>query len=489
MSATEAPAVWDRRAVLRALWPVTPGIVLGSLDAPMVATALGRITDDLGQLDVAAWVVTAYLLTASASAVTYGRLGDIYGRRKVLRAATAIFLVGAVAAGFSRTMGQLILARAVQGAGGGGLVAVALAALADSVPARVRGRYLGYIGAIFAACNLGGPLLAGVLVEAGGWRPVFLVNVPIAVAGLVIGSGRWASAEGERSAAARLDVVGALLLAWVAACSLLFLRRVELGLATLGATSVALALAAAGVAGLGWFVARQRRAEHPLIPPAMLTNPVFAIGLAGTFLGAFVMFAALVYVPLYFQIVSPVTGIGAALLLTPFMVGFLVGTLLPGRTLGRSGRYKRYPILGSVCMLVGVGLLSTIGPGSVPAARAYLVITGLGVGLTMQVLLLVVQNGVRYADMGTATSATALVRAVGGATGIAAFSTVIGSGVLGRITDAQSRRSGLVPAPLVRSFTAGLNTAFLVAVPVVVLSLLFAWRLKEQPLRDSVRGE
>jgi hypothetical protein len=207
------------------------------------------------------------------------------------------------------------------------------------------------------------------------------------------------------------------------------------------------------------------------------------------------MFATFVYVPLYFQIVSPVSGIGTAFLLTPFMAGFLVGTAVPARTIGRTGRYKRYPVLGSLFMLVGVVLLSTVGPESIGQARVFLAITGLGVGLTTQVLLLVVQNGVGYADLGTATSATALVRSVGGAAGIAAFSTVIGSGVLTQISKARSGGTTLlsatseVPARLVGSFTSGLSRAFLVAAPLVVLSFLLAMRLNEQPLRESVRGD
>ena len=472
-----------RRALIQALWPVIPGILLGALDATMVSTALGSISDDLGHLDVAPWVVTAYLLTASASAVTYGRLGDIHGRRKVLQAATVIFLAGALAAGLSRNMGQLVAARAVMGAGGGGLVGLALAALADSVPARVRGRYLGSIGAIFAGSNLVGPLLAGVLLESIGWRAVFLVNVPIAVAGLVIGAARRGEDERARPPQ-RLDLSGSILLAAVVTCILLLLRRVEVGLDSSWSAFTAGALAVAGLAGLVWFLARQRRTAHPLVPWELLRNHSFAFGIAGIFLGAFVMFASLVYVPLYFQVVSPVDGIGAAFLLTPFMIGFLAGTMLPGRAIGRSGRYKRYPVLGSVCMLAGVLALSSIGPDSVPQARAFLALTGLGVGLTMQVLLLVVQNGVRYQDMGTATSATALVRAVGGATGIAVFSAVIGADVL---TEIGKTRGG--DAVLTGGFTSGLHRGFLVAAAVVVLALVVAARLKEQPLRESVRGD
>jgi MFS family permease len=486
----------DRRQVMRVLWPVVPGIMLGALDAPMVATALGGMTDDLGQLDVAAWVVTAYLLTASASAVTYGRLGDVYGRARVLPWATVIFVVGATLAGLSQTMGQLIVARAIQGAGGGGLVAVALAVLADSVPARERGRYLGYTGAIFAAANLIGPLAAAGLLAQFSWRAVLLLNVPLGVVGLVAGSARrrptGESAETRREV---LDVTGSVLLALAVTGTLLCLRRVEAGLGSPGAVAVCIALAAIDVLLIAGFLRSQRRAEHPLLPLALLTNPTFVLGVSGIALASFVMFATFVYVPLYFQIVSPVSGIGTAFLLTPFMAGFLVGTAVPARTIGRTGRYKRYPVLGSLFMLVGVVLLSTVGPESIGQARVFLAITGLGVGLTTQVLLLVVQNGVGYADLGTATSATALVRSVGGAAGIAAFSTVIGSGVLTQISKARSGGTTLlsatseVPARLVGSFTSGLSRAFLVAAPLVVLSFLLAMRLNEQPLRESVRGD
>lgn len=488
-------AVFDRRALAAAMWPLMPAILLGGLDATMVATAVGAISDDLGQLDIAPWIVTAYLLTASASTVTYGRLGDIHGRMRMLRFATVIFLAGSALAAVSSTMGQLIVARGIQGAGGGGLVALALAALADSVPARARGRYLGYIGAVFAGCNLLGPLLAGVLLERFGWRAVFLVSVPLAVLGLVaVSLRRHVNREGgERGDT--LDVVGAVLLATLVTLTLLFLRRVELGLGSPTAIAGGSVLAASGLGVLAWFLARQRRTEHPLVPLAMLTNHDFAYGMAGIYLGSFVMFASLVYVPLYFQIVSPVSGIGAALLITPFMVGFLAGSILPARRLGRSGRYKRYPVLGAVFMLVGVAMLSTVDPDSVQRARVFLAITGLGVGLTNQVLLLVVQNGVRYTDLGTATSATALARAVGGASGIAAFSAVIGSGVLADISRARGgggvvgTAGTTVSDRLVGSFTSGLNNAFLLAVPVAVVSLILAVRLREQPLRDSVRGD
>ena len=493
ISPEPAVATGDRRALVAALWPVMPGILLGGLDATMVATAVGGISDDLGQLDVAPWIVTAYLLTASASAVTYGRMGDIHGRMKVLRIATAVFLAGSAVAALSQTMGQLIVARAIQGLGGGGLVALALAALADSVPPRARGRYLGYIGAVFAACNLLGPLLAGVLLERFSWRAVFVVSIPIGVLGLLAASVRPGQQRADRGA--RLDIAGAVLLASVVTCTLLFLRRVEVGLGSSGAMASAGALVAIGLVVMAWFLARQRRLAHPLVPPALLSNHDFAFGISGIFLASFVMFASLVYVPLYFQMVSPVSGIGAALLLTPFMVGFLAGSLLPARRIGRSGRYKRYPVLGAMFMLLGVVLLSTVDPESIEPARVFLAITGLGVGLTNQVLLLVVQNGVPYPDLGTATSATALARAVGGASGIAAFSAVIGSGVLSEISG--SRAGGFVagvegvpaPARLVGSFTAGMSHAFLLAVPVAVVSLILAARLREQPLRESVRGD
>jgi MFS family permease len=486
----------DRRHVLRVLWPVVPGILLGALDAPMVATALGGITDDLGHLDVAAWVVTAYLLTASASAVTYGRLGDVYGRSRVLPWATVVFVVGATLAGLSQTMGQLIVARAVQGAGGGGLVAVALAALADSVPARARGRYLGYTGAIFAAANLVGPLLAAGLLGGFGWRAVFLLNVPLGVVGLVAGSGRRRPI-GEVGDTRRqaLDVTGSVLLALAVTGTLLCLRRVEAGLGSPGAVAVCMALAAVDILLVASFLMSQRRAEHPLLPLAMLTNPAFVLGVCGIAIASFVMFAAFVYVPLYFQIVSPVSGVGTAFLLTPFMAGFLVGTAVPARAIGRTGKYKRYPVLGSLFMLAGVVLLSTVEPDSIGQARVFLTITGIGVGLTTQVLLLVVQNGVGYTDLGTATSATALVRSVGGAAGIAAFSTVIGSGVLTEIGRARAggatygSATSEVPARLVGNFTSGLSRAFLLAAPLVVLSFVLAMRLHEQPLRESVRGD
>lgn len=370
-------------------------------------------------------------------------------------------------------------------------MALALAALADSVPPRARGRYLGYIGAVFAACNLLGPLLAGVLLERFGWRAVFVVSVPIGVVGLVAASVR----RGQRDAdhRARLDVAGAVLLALLVSSTLLFLRRVEVGLGSSGAVASAAALVVTGILVFAWFLGRQRRTAHPLLPPALLANHDFAFGISGIFLASFVMFASLVYVPLYFQMVSPVGGIGAALLITPFMVGFLAGSIIPARRIGRSGRYKRYPVLGALCMLLGVALLSTVDPDSVDRARIFLAITGLGVGLTNQVLLLVVQNGVPYSDLGTATSATALARAVGGAGGIATFSAVIGSGVLSEISTARAGGSGVggVPAParLVSSFTAGMSRAFLLAVPVAVVSLILAARLREQPLRESVRGD
>jgi hypothetical protein len=230
-----------------------------------------------------------------------------------------------------------------------------------------------------------------------------------------------------------------------------------------------------------------------LVPPALLANHDFAFGIGGIFLASFVMFASLVYVPLYFQMVSPVSGIGAALLLTPFMVGFLAGSIIPARRIGRSGRYKRYPVLGALCMLLGVVLLSTVDPDSVGQARFFLAVTGLGVGLTNQVLLLVVQNGVPYPDLGTATSATALARAVGGASGIAAFSAVIGSAVLSELSSSraggEAAASAPAPARLVGSFTSGMRHAFLLAVPVTVVSLILAVRLREQPLRESVRGD
>ncbi|MGZ4392911.1 MAG: MDR family MFS transporter [Gaiellaceae bacterium] len=477
------------------------GMFLAALDQTIVSTALPTIVGDLGGLNHLSWVVTSYLLAATVSTPVYGKLGDMYGRKPVFLAAILIFLAGSMLAGLSQSMAQLIGFRALQGIGAGGLMVGAQAIIGDIVPPRERGRYMGLIGSVFAIASVAGPLLGGFLVDNLSWRWVFYVNLPVGALAVVIVSTRLHLHTPHTRH--RIDFLGTALLSGGVASLII--------LATWGGSEYAwgsneiVGLGIVGVALLTVFVWWERRAVEPILPLHLFRSPVFSVANAMGFTIGMAMFGAIIFIPLFLQIVYGVSPTSSGLRTIPLMAGLLVSMILSGRTISRIGRYKAFPIAGTAVLVVGMYLLSRLEVGTAPwIASAYMVVVGIGLGLVMQVLVIVVQNDVRPEEIGVATSTATFFRSVGGAFGVAIFGAIfasrlshrlagfphsitarLGSGV--HLNPAQVK---LLPpkvhADFLSAFAHSLNGVFLFGVALALVPFALSWLLKEVPLRTTV---
>ena len=385
----------DGRLTGRALWTVFAALMLGmflaALDQTIVSTALPTIVGDLGGLNHLSWVVTSYLLASTVSTPLYGKLGDMLGRKPVFMAAILIFLAGSMLAGLSQTMGQLIGFRALQGIGAAGLMVGAQAIIADIVPPRERGRYMGLIGSVFAVASVAGPLLGGFLVDNLSWRWVFYVNLPVgALAILIVATRLHLKTPTVRH---RIDALGAALLS--AGVTSLILLTTWGGTEYAWGSPTIVGLGIAGVALLGAFVWWETRAAEPILPLSLFRSRVFSVANAMGFTIGMAMFGAIIFIPLYLQLVYGASPTSSGLRLLPLMAGLLVAAILSGRAITKVGRYKIFPIAGTATLVVGMYLLSTLGVDTPSwVVSIYMLVVGVGIGLVMQVLVLVVQNDV-----------------------------------------------------------------------------------------------
>jgi len=403
-------------------------MLLAALDQTIVSTALPTIVGEFGGLAHLSWIITAYLLATTIVMPLYGKLGDLYGRKVVLQSAIVIFLIGSALCGLSRSMGELIVWRALQGLGGGGLMVTAMAAIGDIVAPRERGRYQGLVGGVFGVATVIGPLIGGFFVEHLTWRWIFYVNLPLGLVSLVV------IAFAFTAPAARLrpsiDFGGAVLLAVALLALVLF---TSLGGHTLAWSSApVVALLAVSLAALAGFVAVERRAAQPILPLSLFRNRTFVVACAVGFIVGVAMFGSVTYMPVYLQVVKGVSPSAAGLQLTPMMGGVLVTSIASGQIITRIGRYRMFPIAGTGLMTIGLGLLATLGTASSTwAASAYMLVLGLGLGMVMQVLVLAVQNAVDYRELGVATSGATLFRGIGGSIGVALFGAIFAAGLTG----------------------------------------------------------
>jgi EmrB/QacA subfamily drug resistance transporter len=470
------------RMVLVVFFGILLGTTLSGLDAAIVATAAPTIIGELGDLSLLPWLTTAYLLAQTTTMPVYGKLGDIYRRKRMFIIAIVTFLIGSALCGLSSSMAMLIACRAIQGIGAGGITGLGMALVADLVPSEKLGRYLGYTGLVFAVTSVLGPFVGGLFVDHLSWRWAFYINVPLGAVCLV--SLLWQPAQAV-IIKHRIDVLGALLLGGGVTCLLLALSHsgdMEWG------SPRTIGLLTAFVVGIGLFVVWEGRVAEPLLPLRILASRITALCTFANLVAGVGFTCGIIYPPIFFQAVTGVDASRSGLLLAPFAFTCAVSTLVAGQLTDRVGGYKVIPLVGMVCLGVGYGLLGTIdGDTSAAAVMGFAMIGGIGVGFVMQTLLFVVQRSSTTRDMGVATSTVMLFRVMGSSLGVA----VLGSAFTSSLsTEVEERLPGFptsevqgapekiaAMAPEVRehlqeAFALSLGNAFKVAVPFMIVGFL-----------------
>ena len=503
-SAAAPAATMDRRQILLVFVSLMLGMFLASLDQTIVATALPTIVGELGGLDHLAWVVTAYLLTSTAASPLYGKLSDLYGRKLMFQVAIVFFLVGSALSGLSQSMAQLIGFRAIQGVGAGGLIVMALTIIGDILSPRERGRYQGYMGSVFAVSSVGGPLIGGFFVDNLDWRWVFYINLPIGIVALVA-TARFLRLPVQRRDH-RVDYLGAVLLVSGVVAALLV--TVWGGSEYAWSSPIILGLAAGAVVLLGLFLVQESRAEEPILPLRLFRNRVYTLTSAAGFIVGLAMFGGIIFLPLFLQVVTGVSATSSGLLIVPLMAGILVTSIVSGRRISAHGRYKRYPVAGTLVASAGLLLLSTMSPQTAMlVASAYMVVLGAGLGLVMQVLVIAVQNAVDMSDLGVATSSSTFFRSLGGSFGTALFGAILSSRLAAGIAERLPGAGGSIPLseltgspaimaqlpeairiPLIAAFSDAITGVFLIAIPFTLVAFVLVVLLPELPLRETAHA-
>ena len=513
----ESSGPLTHREIMIVLSGLMTGMLLAALDQTIVSTALKNIVEDFNGLNHYTWVVTAYLLTSTASTPLYGKISDLYGRRPVFQFAIITFLIGSLLAGASQNMTQLIFTRALQGVGAGGLMALTFVIIGDIVSPRERGKYQGYFGAVWGLSSVAGPLLGGffsdhaTILGITGWRWIFYINIPFGILALVITSAVLHIPKVKREH--KIDYFGALIL-------VLAVSAVLLAVSVYGPEDGWTDSRTLTVFGLGLFLTllflwQETRAKEPILPLRLFKNQTFSLTSALGFIIGAGMFGAIVMLPLYLQVVKGNSATSAGLKLIPLMLGIVTMSIFSGKQITATGKYKIYPIIGAALMTLGLILMSTLNINtSFGVLSIYAILVGAGLGLSMQTIVIALQNAVDFQDMGIATSSNTFFRTLGGAFGTAIFGTIFSnraafylqenitslqstnpqalagfdSAKLNVITTNTSIISTLPPTikeTVLHSFSQTFHVVFLAAAPITFIGFVLAFFLKEKPLQSS----
>ncbi len=508
-TATANPAEeagFTHRQILMIMSGLMLGMFLASLDQTIVSTALPTIVGDFHRSDLLSWVITAYLLASTASTPLWGKAGDLYGRKRVFQLAIVVFLVASALCGASQNMYELIAFRGMQGIGGGGLISLVFAIIGDVIPPRQRGRYQGYFGAVFGVSSVVGPLAGGFAVDSLSWRYIFYINLPLGIVALIV-TNRVLRLP-KRTRHVLIDWWGALLL--VAGVSCILLATQSGGTDGWGSWQV-VGLFGLGAVGLAGFVLREKLAPEPILPLELFRMQIFTVSNIVSFVSGVAMFGALAFLPQYLQLVHGVSATESGLLLLPLLVGLLVMSIGSGRYISRTGRYRWFPLAGTILVTIGLILLTHLGAHtSLVIVSLDILVFGAGLGLFIQVLTLVVQNAVPMRQMGVATSSVTFFRSMGGAIGASALGAVLTAGIASEFPHflpAAALKGGgdkvaqLVQSPdalkalkitnpalhegIIQAYSHAIDRLFLVAIPVSVLSIIASLFIKQVKLRVS----
>ena len=498
---TASPAPVSKRELYMVFAGLMLALTLASLDQNIVSTALPRIVSDLGGLAHLSWVVTAFMVTSTTSTPLYGKLSDMYGRKPLFFTAIIIFLIGSVLCGLSESMSQLILFRALQGLGAGGLITLAQTTVGDLIAPRERGRYQGLFGAVFAACSVAGPLLGGVITDALSWRWIFYVNLPVGIAALALIA--IALRPHQRTVQHRIDYLGAGLLTCGTVSLLLFLSWG--GTTYPWLSPMMLTLLGLSILFTLLLIVQERRAAEPILPLVLFQNPVFVVAASVVGLNAMALFGSLVFLPLFFQLVLGASPSHAGLMMAPMMGGVIVASVTGGRLVARTGRYKIFPVIGLITGTLAFATLawSSLTGANLAIIEVALVGLGAGLGLVMPNLTVAIQNSVDRRHLGVATSVTGFIRSLGGALGVAVAGAVVAMR-LHQLLPAEWTQPGparrnllevgvqqLAQIPpeqhilLMNAYRHAIATTFMTGAGVIALAFFIVLFLPEKPLRSN----